>query len=321
MTALKGLRLSAWAAWCALAAASSHAGAPLAEVTDFGSNPGRLRMFVHVPENLPRDAALVVVHGCTQTAQDIADHSGWSDLAVAHGIALVYPQTSRENDSFAGCFRTWLPEHQQRDQGEPLSVMQMVRWMLAHHALDPRKVFVTGLSSGGHLTNVMLATYPDVFQAGAPQSSFPYKCATSFEEVGPCCRGERTHTREDWGALARSGHPAYEGARPRVSIWHGEEDKLLVVSNLAYQRQQWTSALGIDDEPDSTTTVDGYMGQRYEDATHSPRVETFSIPGLGHAVANDPDRTGARCGIAGPYASDVNVCAALWIARWFGIAR
>jgi len=296
--------------------------AQLAEIQAFGSNPGNLKMFVFVPEALPPNSPLVVVaHGCMQTAQEIADISGWSELAEAQRFAIIYPQTSRENDSFAGCFRTWLPEHQERDRGEPLSVVQMLQWMFSHHSLDPRKVFITGMSSGGHLTNVMLATYPELFAAGAPQSSFPYKCALSFADVDPCCRGLVTHTREEWGDLARSGNPQYQGTRPRVSIWHGMEDPLLQVVNLDYQLEQWTSALGIDGMADDFKLADGYAGILYEDASGTALVETFKIPRLGHAVALDLRASSPKCGQAGPYSADVHICAATWIARWFGIVR
>ena len=314
--------MPAWLLLClALTTGTSAGAAPLVEVPSFGSNPGNLRMFVLVPDNLPPDAALVVVaHGCLQTAQEIADISGWSDIAVAQKFAVVYPQTSRDNDSFAGCFRTWLPEHQSRDQGEPQSVVQMVRWMLEHYPLDAHRVFITGLSSGGHLTNVMLATYPDVFAAGAPQSSFPYKCAVSLADVDACCRGVARHTRKEWGDLARSAYPQYHGVRPRVSIWHGKDDPLLLVSNLDDQMEQWTEVLGIDDVPDALKHADGYTGLVYQDGSHTALVETFTIPGLGHAVAIDPDAA-VKCGQAGQYSADTNICAARWIARWFGIAE
>jgi poly(hydroxyalkanoate) depolymerase family esterase len=311
------LALIGWLGFASLASA-----APLTEVTDFGSNPGNLRMFTFVPESLAPGAPLVVVaHGCLQTAQDVADLSGWSDVAQANGFAIVYPQTSRENDNFAGCFRTWLPEHQERGQGEPLSVMQMVDWMLAHHALDARRVFIAGMSSGGHLTNVMLATYPDRFSAGAPQSSFPYKCAVSFADVDPCCRGVITHTREEWTALVRSGYPGYEGPRPRVSIWHGMEDELLRAVNLDHQREQWIGALGIEGEPDGVRWTDGYAGNVYENAQGTPVLETYAIPRLGHALALDLRPSSPKCGKEGPYATDVHLCAAAGIARWFGILR
>ena len=47
--------------------ASPAGRSPLVEIAGFGTNPGALKMFAHVPEQLPRAPALVVVlHGCGQ---------------------------------------------------------------------------------------------------------------------------------------------------------------------------------------------------------------------------------------------------------------
>ena len=54
----------------------------LQELTEFGQNPGNLRMFAHVPKSLPSGAPLVVaLHGCSQTAAEYDCGSGWSALA------------------------------------------------------------------------------------------------------------------------------------------------------------------------------------------------------------------------------------------------
>src|SRR5688500_17449798 len=88
-----------------LAALCASAGAvELEEVRDFGANPGNLQMLVFAPPGLARKAPLVVVaHGCFQGAQNIAEMSGWPELASAHGFALIFPQTSKANESFGGC--------------------------------------------------------------------------------------------------------------------------------------------------------------------------------------------------------------------------
>lgn len=294
----------------------------LQEIAGFGTNPGNLRMFVVVPPDLPANSPLVVLaHGCLQTAQDIADMSGWAELAASERFALVLPQTSKENDGFAGCFRTWEPAHQQRDAGEPLSVAQMIEWTVSHHSIDRRRIFMTGLSSGGHLTNVMLATYPDLFAAGAPQSAFPYKCATSFKDVAPCCLGKITHSPQEWGDLVRSGYPGYRGRRPRVSIWHGSADPLLLIANLDAQMEQWTDALRVDNLADEVLSEGRLSRWQYQDAAGKTRVETNTVRGMGHAVAIDPGAQPQPCGRLQPYAEDVHVCAAERIAHGFGIAR
>jgi poly(3-hydroxybutyrate) depolymerase len=42
----------------------------------------------------------------------------------------------------------------------------MVERIVSDAQLDPKRLFVTGLSAGGAMTAVMLATYPEVFAGG-----------------------------------------------------------------------------------------------------------------------------------------------------------
>jgi len=294
---------------------------PLLEVENFGSNPGHLQMFIHVPPDLPDDAPLVVVaHGCFQSARDVAENSGWVEMADTFKFALVLPQTSKVNEPAGGCFRTWQPEHQKRGAGEPLSVQEMVAWMLEHHPLDTDRVFMTGMSSGGLITGVMLATYPELFAGGALQSGYPYKCALSFEDLKPCAAGERELTAEAWGDLVRSASPNYSGPRPVVSIWHGDSDPLISPVNLSLQVEQWAEVMGIDPIADEIEMIEGNERQRFNDPAGHQMVETYLIRGMEHAMAVNPDGA-PRCGVAAPFFAGTGICSALWIARWFGIIR
>src|SRR5262249_47456843 len=154
----------------------SHQPGLLQELTGFGSNPGNVRMFVYVPHNLARNPALVVaLHGCNQSAA-IYDHgSGWSTLAEELGFLLVYPEQQRANNP-QGCFSWFVPGDVARDQGEVLSIRQIIQHASIKFGVDPRRVFITGLSAGGAMTSAMLATYPEVFSAGAIIAGLPYGC-------------------------------------------------------------------------------------------------------------------------------------------------
>lgn len=295
----------------------------LSEDTNFGSNPGNLRMFYYAPANLPAGSPLVVVaHGCLQTAQQIADTTGWVELAYRFKIAVVFPQTSLANEPSGGCFRTWDPAHQARGAGEPLSVRQMVdRMRVLYPAISASRIYITGLSSGGMLTNVMLATYPDVFAAGAPQSAYPYKCATSTYQVGACAAGGRNLTPAQWGDLARSGYPGYAGPWPRVQIWHGGADTVINLSNQYQQVEQWTDVNGIDAISDSADYLLGRPRISYKTGSGDTRVQTITVQWMGHAVAVDPGAGPQQCGLIGPYATDANICAAYWIGLFFGVVN
>jgi poly(hydroxyalkanoate) depolymerase family esterase len=173
------------AALLASASPQAFAASPV-EVTDFGSNPGNLQMFEYIPDGLPPSAPLVVVmHGCTQNATTFAKETGWIQLADKLGFALALPQQTQTNN-LQSCFRWFDSNHNRRDQGEALSIKQMVDKMKSAHSIDPKRIYVTGLSAGGAMTSVMLATYPDVFAGGGINAGLPYGCANNQIDAFQC---------------------------------------------------------------------------------------------------------------------------------------
>ena len=171
-------------ALCACAVASPAFA--LSEVTGFGSNPGNLRMFKYVPSGLPAGAPMVVaLHGCAQSASSYDDETGWQLLADRYRFSLLLPQQQSANNS-SSCFNWFEAGDTARGQGEALSIKQMVDRMIADHGVATSRVYVTGLSAGGAMTSVMLATYPDVFAGGAILSGLPYRCATTQTAAFSC---------------------------------------------------------------------------------------------------------------------------------------
>jgi len=106
----------------------------------FGSNPGKLRMFTYRPKVLAgRPALVVVLHGCTQNAAGYNEGAGWSTLADRYGFALLLPQQQRANNP-NGCFNWFLPEHSRRDQGEALSIRQMIEKSVHNFGIDRHRI-------------------------------------------------------------------------------------------------------------------------------------------------------------------------------------
>lgn len=304
----------------ALAACSSPAAqaATLTQVSSFGSNPGALQMWEYIPTGLAANRPIVVaLHGCTMSAATYDDESGWTKWADQMQFALVLPQQQSANQSNK-CFNWWLPGDQSRDQGEALSIKQMVDWEIANRGVDASRVYVTGLSAGAAMTNVMLAAYPDVFKGGAPVAGVPYKCAVNALQTGNCNRGKTLKTPAQWGDLLR-GASTWTGPWPKVSIWHGTSDATVNVANLAETMDQWTNVNGIDQTADVSDTVAGFPHKVYKDGSGNARVETYSLTGMGHGQAIDPGTGAQQCGVAGAYALDVNICASYYIALWFGL--
>jgi poly(hydroxyalkanoate) depolymerase family esterase len=156
------------------------------QVSDFGSNPGNLKMFKYIPDNLKTPAALVVVlHGCKQDSPRFAEKAGWMQVADKLGVALAIPGQKQENNQ-NNCFNWFNTEDIRREKGEALSIKQIVDKIKSDHNIDSKRVFVTGLSAGGAMTSVMLAAYPDVFAGGGVVAGLPYRCAENLSDALQC---------------------------------------------------------------------------------------------------------------------------------------
>ncbi|MFP2926236.1 PHB depolymerase family esterase [Pyxidicoccus sp. 3LG] len=291
-------------------------------MTGFGSNPGNLLMYRHVPSAMPANAPLVVVlHGCTQTAAGM-EGSGWTAAANTYKFYALYPQQQGSNNG-ASCFNWFLSGDISRGQGEAASIMQMVDAMKAAYSIDPSRVYVAGFSAGAYLAPALLAGYPDVFAAGSISAGGPYRCALSSNEGFTCMNPGVDKTPAAWGDFVRNAYPGYTGPRPRVSIWHGTSDFTVRPMNMTESMEQWTNAHGIDQTADTTETVAGFPHKVYRNGAGTALVETWELTNMGHGVAIDPQYsfpgTTTACGAIGGFLSDVNICSVYHQAQWFGL--
>src|SRR5690348_14973365 len=236
----------------------------LRELTGFGANPGNLRMFAYTPRHLPPGAPLVVaLHGCTQTADEYDYGTGWSSLADKLGFAVIYPQQQAANNP-RNCFSWFLPDHTARGKGEAQSIREMVEHAIATLAADRDRVFVTGLSAGGAMASVMLATYPEVFAGGAIIAGLPYGCASNVQQAlelmfaaqgnGTPAQGTRAHGARAHGARAHGARglgdrvraaSSHRGPWPKISVWHGTTDPIVQPANAEDIIRQWTEVHGL----------------------------------------------------------------------------
>lgn len=277
---------------------SARAATPI-EIPSFGSNPGALRMFEYVPEDVRTPSPLVVVlHGCRQNARDYALDSGWLEVADRSGLILILPDQLQKNNSI-GCFNWFEPGDNRRGVGEALSIKQMTDSAKSRHAVDPRRIFVSGLSAGGAMTTVMLATYPDVFAGGAMIAGLPYGCANNLVDAVQCMSTGRPMglpavsvpfdlTGDQPGNFTdipmspsfcfffpllcppEGQGPAewgqlvrdasdHAGPFPILSIWHGSADTTVDDVNATEAVEQWTNVHGISSEPTRREIVNDFF--------------------------------------------------------------
>lgn len=290
----------------------------LTAVQDFGSNPGGLGMYKYVPERLPPSAPLVVLlHGCTQSAASFDRGTGWSTLADRFGFALLLPQQNWKNNPLR-CFNWFRPEHIARDRGEALSIRQMIDRMLADHDLDRRRVYVTGLSSGGAMTAVMLATYPEVFAGGAVLAGVPYRAASGVQDAFETIFQGSSRSPAEWGDLVRAASP-HRGPWPKVSVWHGDADQSVKPTNADEIVKQWTDVHGLPLAHTIDMRVDGHRRRVWQDAAGEDIVECYTISGMAHGAAVDPGNDAHQCGTAAPFFNAVGISSSYRIASFWGV--
>jgi poly(hydroxyalkanoate) depolymerase family esterase len=293
---------------------------PLTETTDFGSNPGELRMFSFVPGSLQEPPALVVVlHGCGQTAAGYDLGAGWSTLARHFGFALLMPEQQSSNNGRA-CFNWFTPEDTARGSGEACSIREMIARMVADTGIDPHRIFVTGLSAGGAMTSVMLATYPEVFAGGAIIAGLPFGVANN---VGEAINGMFQSPSRPAGALGDLVRNAsnHSGPWPKLSVWHGSADRTVNPANADEIVKQWLDVHQLPSTPMSEGIVDGYPRQVWWNADGETIIESYTITDMAHGtplgIASNDERYGAQ----GAFLIEAGISSSYHIASFFGLTE
>jgi poly(hydroxyalkanoate) depolymerase family esterase len=305
----------------------ARAGAPIPRDTaptrltpliEFGTNPGALLGYSYAPPGLRAGAPLVVVlHGCTQTAAGYDHGSGWSQLADRSGFALLFPEQTRANNPNR-CFNWFASEDTAQAGGEAESIAQMTETMIARHALDRSRVYVTGLSAGGAMTVAMLATRPDLFAGGAAIGGLAYGTATGVSQALDRMRGHGDTSDTALVELVRSGARGHDGRWPTLAIWHGGADATVSVANADTIARQWRGIHGVDAKTVREDRKGNAVHRTWSDAQGRAVVEDWTVPGMGHGTPIDPSR-GERLGAVGPFMLDVGISSTAVIASSWGL--
>jgi len=162
---------------------ASAAGAQASSFT-----PGRVgdldyHLFVPSTADNSRVALPLVVylHGCQQTAPDAAVGTRWNAQAEADDFLVLYPQQSTARNANR-CWSWYDPASQSRDRGEAKMIADATRDVMARYRIDGRRVFVVGASAGGAMTQIMAATYPDLYAAAVNGAGCGF--ATCLDALG-----------------------------------------------------------------------------------------------------------------------------------------
>ncbi|MBS3667984.1 extracellular catalytic domain type 1 short-chain-length polyhydroxyalkanoate depolymerase [Vreelandella boliviensis] len=291
----------------------------LTDLKQFGTDPGSLHADTYVPKNFPKNGPLVVVlHGSTQSAEGYNRGSGWSSLADECGIALLYPEQRKTNNPLSS-FNWFKSGDSRRGDGEPLSIRQMIEQVVDDHDIDPTRIFVTGMSSGGAMTSVMLATYPEVFAGGAIIAGLPYRSADNLIEAMVRMKGYGGPSDHRLNKLVREAS-TFDGPWPTISVWHGGSDSTVDNANADSIVRQWQQIHKVEGPPTRVEELDGFPRQIWCNAGGQEVIEEYIIEGMGHGT---PIMAGGDEGLgeADKYMLEVGISSTRHIAQFWGLTE
>ncbi len=245
---------------------------------------------------------MVALHGCTQTAIDFAAGTQFDTVAESAGAYVLYPEQSVANNSNR-CWNWFEPEHQRRDAGEPAAILALVSETLAGHPIDPRAVFVVGLSSGGAMAAILAEQAPDVFAGVGIMAGVPLHASHDLRSANAAMRGDVQAALllpllpRDPGRAARFG-------RMRASVWTGALDRTVDPANASVLAQQFLDLFDVPDVAAEHERRADCDVTRWRDAAGDVRVETWTVRAMGHSWSGGSFR-GSHTFPRGPQASDV----------------
>ena len=261
---------------------------------------GRERSYVlRVPSGNPGEAGrtplVIVLHGGGGNARNAETMTGFTAKGNAEGFIVAYP----EGTARRGPLLTWNAGHccgyaMQERVNDVAFIRALIHELSSHYPIDPKRIFVTGMSNGAMMSHRIGIELSDEVAAIAPV------VGTVFgDEARPRSRVSAlmiNGMRDE--SVPYAGGPS--GGRFRQS-WDGTPTKPALD-----QARFWAYANGCNAMP-GTDDRGAYLVGRYRCA--SPiGVEIYSVKDNGHAWPGG--RSGSRLG--DPPSTAINATDVIW---------
>ena len=284
-----------------LAAPSTDAQAAASVTTGSYSNAAGTRSYeLAVPSSYkPGTPAplIVALHGCTETANQFGKLTRFSELAEAKGFIVVYPEQSKSANKM-GCWNWFQDANVKRGTGEPAIIAGITQSIQQHYSVDPRRIYVAGLSAGGAMSAVMGATYPDLYAAYGVGSGCEYT-------AGAACAGYQSADPELAGRRAYQAMGSYARVVPFIAF-QGDKDTTVPPINATQlvRAGQVTADWADDGQANGSVpkaavkTVDArvsggrtYTVNRYSERAGYELAQYWLVHGMNHAWSGgDPSQ-------------------------------
>jgi poly(hydroxyalkanoate) depolymerase family esterase len=218
---------------------------------------------------------VVMLHGCTQSPDDFAAGTRMNFIAEEQTCFVVYPaQRSEANQS--KCWNWFRTADQQRGRGEPLLIAGITRQIMRDYSVDPKRVYVGGLSAGAAAAAIMGATYRDLYAAIGVHSGLPCGAAIDLPSAFVAMR---QGARSDDKLIPGDGPPV-----PTI-VFHGDRDTTVHPNNGDQILERSIRTTNTQKHVHRGRIPGGHAYTRtiHSDARGRGIIEYWNIHGAGHA--------------------------------------
>ncbi len=231
-----------------------------------GAGTRPYRLFVPAAPGA-QPALVVMLHGCTQTAEDFAAGTRMNARAARAGALVLYPvQVASANPQ--RCWNWFNPADQAREGGEAALLAGMTRQVMASQGVDPQLVFVAGLSAGGAQAAILGAAYPELFAAVGIHSGLA--CGAASDMMGAL-------------SAMRQGHAGRGRHAMRTIVFHGDRDHTVNPRNAELAAEQVSAGGRVLREAGQVPGGLAYTRWVEREAGGRAMVERWVVHGAGHA--------------------------------------
>jgi poly(hydroxyalkanoate) depolymerase family esterase len=236
---------------------------------------------------------VVMLHGCTQSPNDIAAGTQMNRLAEENIFLVAYPAQA-QGANMNKCWNWFKASDQQRGRGEPSLVAGITRQVIDEYNVADGRVYVVGMSAGGAMAAIMAEAYPDLYAAVGIHSGLAPGAAHDMPSAFAAMhQGGPAIPRR----VVPIATPTGESARivPAI-VFHGDRDRTVHPRNADHLLEHYCPAklTGSREEASGSTprgTVrqgqvaggHAYTRATYRDVGGRAIAERWTVHGLGHA--------------------------------------
>ena len=248
---------------------------------------------VDVPSGRRGNSAVplvVVLHGCAETADQIAAASEYDRIAEQRRFVVLYPDVDAQDTGYGGCWKgLWQPGAEGRGRGDAGAIADMTTAVIARWHIDRSRVYVIGISAGGFEAALLGADYPDLYAAIGIHSGAAYgvgdqACLPRPAQTSAAARAALAAMRDRARVMPviiihgdKDGKIPYPCGRQALAQW-------LATNDLILKREHRTALPSAPTRVSHATVPDGhaYTVASYSDKTNCLIAQFWTVHGMGH---------------------------------------